>query len=200
MDTMPTTHGLHLAPASPPAPEERDLVDVSLEAWLREFPHMDVATEGLVARIHKISRYIDRTLSETAAEFGLTMGDWELLSSLRRQGPPYRMSPTELAKDMMLSSGTMTNRLDKLEEQGLIIRHPHPEDRRGIQVELTDKGRDLWGTAVDVQAAKEKMFADALSDEEKEMANDLLRKMMLAFQRKAGPLPRRAELAREYEA
>ncbi|MFP5298537.1 MAG: MarR family winged helix-turn-helix transcriptional regulator [Actinomycetota bacterium] len=174
----------------------RDIVDEGLEAWKREFPHMDITTEGLVARIHKISRYIDKTLKETAAEFQLTMGDWELLSSLRRQGPPYRLSPSQLSKDLMLSSGAMTNRLDNLEEAGLIVRLPHPEDRRGVIVELTDKGRDTWGEAVDVQAAKEKMFADALTDEEKDLANDLLRKMLLAFQKK-GSYPRRAELLEE---
>lgn len=178
---------------------EKDLVDVALETWLREFPKMDVTTEGLVSRIHKISRYIDRALTETASEFGLTMGDWELLSTLRRQGPPYCLSPTKLSKDLMLSSGAMTNRLDKLEDQGLIARHPDPSDRRAIQVELTEKGRDLWGTAVEVQASKEKFFADALTDEEKDLANDLLRKMLLVFQKKA-PYPKRSELAKDYES
>lgn len=192
--------GLHLSPTSEGSgAPERDIVDLGIEAWIREFPHMDIATEGLVSRIHKISRYIDRTLSETAAEFGLTVGDWELLSSLRRQGPPYRLSPTQLSKDLMLSSGAMTARLDKLENQGLILRHRDPDDRRGIKVELTDKGRDLWGEAVDVQAAKEKLFADSLTDEEKAQANDLLRKMLIELQRKAGEYPRRAELAKKFE-
>lgn len=197
-------HATRIALLAPPdegagAGSPRDIVDEGLEAWKREFPHMDITTEGLVARIHKISRYIDKTLKETASDFGLTMGDWELLSSLRRQGPPYRLSPSQLSKDLMLSSGAMTNRLDNLEEAGLIVRLPHPEDRRGVIVELTEKGRDTWGEAVDVQAAKEKMFADALTDDEKDQANDLLRKMLLAFQEK-GRYPRRSELAEDYDS
>jgi DNA-binding MarR family transcriptional regulator len=199
MPTLPLTRAFSPgSPAGGPPAERRDLVDVALETWKREFPNMDVTTEGLVSRIHKISRYIDKALSETAQEFGLTVGDWELLSCLRRQGPPYKCSPSELSRDLMLSSGAMTNRLDKLEEQGLIARHPDPSDRRGVQVELTTKGRDIWSEAVDMQAAKEKFFADALTDEEKDLTNDLLRKMLLAFRSK-GPYPRRVELSKKYD-
>jgi DNA-binding MarR family transcriptional regulator len=181
------------------APEEMDRVDIGLEAWKREFPNMDLETEGLVSRIHKISRYIDRAMSETASEFGLTVSDWELMSSLRRQGPPYRLKPSQLCTDMMMSSGAMTARLDKLEQEGLITRTKDPDDRRGVIVELTEKGRDLWGEAVDVQAAKEKMFADALTDREKQLANNMLRKMLITLQRQAGDYPRRIELAKKYE-
>jgi DNA-binding MarR family transcriptional regulator len=172
--------------------EERDVVDRGLEHWKREFPDMDLATEGLVSRIHKISRYIDKAMRETAGEFGLAVSDWDVLSSLRKQGPPYCLKPSELCTDMMLTSGAMTSRLDKLEEQGLVTRTPDPDDRRGVLVQLTDKGRDVWGQAVEVQASKEKFFADVLTDEEKDLTNDMLRKMLLTFQKKSGKVPRRA--------
>ena len=173
---------------------QKDVIDRCIPEWEREFPDMDIATEALVGRIHKISRYILRSLNETAAEFGLTISDWDMLSALRRQGRPYRLSPTALAKELMLSSGAMTNRLDRLEEAGLVRRAPDPDDRRAVRVELTDKGCDVWGEAVGVQAAKEQMFAGELTSDDKEQLNDLLRRMMLTLEEKAGPYPRRSEI------
>jgi DNA-binding MarR family transcriptional regulator len=170
----------------------KDVIDRCIPEWEREFPEMDIATEALIGRIHKISRYVQKSLNETAAEFGLTISDWDMLSALRRQGPPYRLSPTELAKELMLSSGAMTNRLDRLEDAGLVQRRPDPDDRRAVRVELTEKGRDMWGEAVGVQAAKEQMFAGELTAADKEQLNSLLRRMLLTLEEKAGPFPRRA--------
>jgi DNA-binding MarR family transcriptional regulator len=175
-----------------------DIVDRHIADWLREFPDMDVATEGLVERIQKLARYFERSLGETAREFGLTIQDWELLSSLRRVGPPYRLSPSRLASDLMLSSGAMTARLDRLERAGLVRRRPDPDDRRAIRVELTEKGRQTWGAAVDVQAAKERHIAAALSEKEKELLNGLLRRLMRSFEETAGPPPPRSELLEAY--
>jgi DNA-binding MarR family transcriptional regulator len=176
----------------------RDIVDRHIEDWKREFPSMDVATEGLVERIAKLARYFERSLGETATAFGLSMQDWDLLSALRRVGPPYRLSPTQLAGDLMLSSGAMTARLDRLEKAGLIRRRPDPDDRRAIRVQLTEKGSKTWGDAVDVQAERERRIAAALSEREKEILNGLLRRLMLTFEETAGPPPRRAELAEAY--
>jgi DNA-binding MarR family transcriptional regulator len=177
---------------------EPDIVDRHMDDWTREFPGMDVATEGLVERIQKLARYFERTLGETAREFGLTIQDWELLSSLRRVGPPYRLSPSRLASDLMLSSGAMTARLDRLERSGLVRRRPDPDDRRAVRVELTTKGRETWGAAVDVQAAKEHRIAAALSEKEKETLNGLLRRLMRTFEETAGPPPPRSELLEVY--
>ena len=173
---------------------QRDIVDRHLDDWLREFPDMDLATEGLVERILKLSRYFERSLGETARAFGLTLQDWELLGALRRVGPPYRLSPTQLAGDLMISSGAMTARLDRLEKGGLGRRRPDPRDRRAVRVELTAKGSETWGTAVDVQAAKERFIAGSLSEREKEQLNTLLRRLMRSFEATAGPPPRRAEV------
>lgn len=176
----------------------RDIVDRHMTDWEREFPSMDVATEGLVERIQKLARYLERSMGETAREFGLTMQDWELLGALRRVGPPYRLSPSRLADDLMLSSGAMTARLDRLERAGLVRRRPDPGDRRAVRVELTERGRDTWGAAVDVQAEKERRVASALSEREKDALNSLLRELMCSFEETAGPPPRRAELAEAY--
>jgi len=175
-----------------------DIVDRHIRDWVREFPAMDVATEGLVERIAKLARYLERSLGETAADFGLTIQDWELLSALRRVGPPYRLSPSALATDLLLSSGAMTARLDRLERAGLVRRRPDPRDRRSIRVELTDKGSKTWGAAVDVQAARERLVAATLNDKEKATLNDLLRRLMKAFEETAGPPPARAEVLEAY--
>ena len=176
--------------------DRQDVIDRCIPAWEREFPEMDISTEALVGRIHKISRHIMKALNDTAAEFGLTISDWDMLSALRRQGAPYRLSPTELAKELMLSSGAMTNRLDRLEEAGLVRRSPDPGDRRAIRVELTDKGREVWSEAVGVQAAKERMFAGELTVEDKEQLNSLLRRMMLTLEKKTEkPSPQPASVA-----
>jgi DNA-binding MarR family transcriptional regulator len=178
---------------------EQDIVDRHMSDWQREFPAMDVATEGLVERIQKLSRYLERSMGETAREFGLTMQDWELLGALRRVGPPYRLSPSRLADDLMLSSGAMTARLDRLERAGLVRRKPDPDDRRAIRVELTERGRQTWGAAVDVQAEKERRIAAAaLNDGEKDALNAHLRRLMRSFEATAGPPPKRAELAEAY--
>jgi DNA-binding MarR family transcriptional regulator len=174
------------AAAAPPA---QDVVDRMLEIWGRELPDLDLATEGIVERIQKLNKYLDRAINETLTGFGLDRGEWWLLGALRRSGPPYRRSPGHLAQEMGLSSGAMTNRLDRLEERGLVRRLPDPTDRRSLQVELTDAGWQLWQDTVSAQAQKEQFVASALSPGEKDQLNELLRRLMLAFQEQGGPVP-----------
>jgi DNA-binding MarR family transcriptional regulator len=190
-----------MGPKSPKRPRREptpDIVDEHIRDWVREFPSMDVETEGLVERIAKLARYFERSLGETAREFGLTIQDWELLGALRRVGPPYRLSPSRLAQDLLLSGGAMTARLDRLEAAGLVRRRPDPDDRRAVRVELTEKGSKTWGTAVDVQAAKERLIAAALTEKEKQVVNGLLRRLMRTFSEAEGPPPRRAEVLEAY--
>ena len=169
--------------------DQRDLVDGHIEDWLKEFPDLDVETEGLISRIHKISRYIDRILSETAAEFDLSLADWQLLGSLRRGGPPYELTPGQLAERLMISPAAMTSRLDRLEERGLIARHPDPNDRRVTRVQLTKDGVRVWGDAVDVQAAREQMVAASLNEKQKRELNNHLRKLLNTCEEIAGAPP-----------
>src|SRR5919109_21629 len=161
---------------------ERDSIDLFLDAWNEDIPQLDPTVEGIVDRIYTLSKYLRRTMDETLAAFGLNHGEWKVLLALRRSGPPYRRSPGWLAERAGLSSGAMTNRLDRLEEAGLIRRLPDPDDRRALQVELTPKGHEVWEASTGAQAEKEALVASALDERQKQQLTKLLRRLMLAFE------------------
>jgi DNA-binding MarR family transcriptional regulator len=168
---------------------ERDHVDRFLETVNFAFPDIDLEVEGIVDRIGGIGRRLNRTLDATLAEFGLDMTEYRVLSALSQAGEPHRSTPGRLAQRMDLSSGAMTNRLDRMEEAGLIRRLPDPGDRRKVVVELTARGQETYRSAVGVQAQKEALFAAALSDREKAQLNGLLRRLMIEFERREGTRP-----------
>jgi DNA-binding MarR family transcriptional regulator len=170
------------ATTSRQAATEEDTVDRMLRIWKTELPDLDLATEGIVERIQKLNKHLARAMNETLAEFNLDPGEWWLLGALRRSGPPYRLSPGQLAANLGLSSGAMTNRLDRLESAGLLRRLPDPSDRRALKVELTEAGWQAWQDSVGVQARKEFLVASALDPREKETLNALLRRLMLQFE------------------
>jgi len=164
--------------------EQRDHVDRFLETIHFVLPDLDLEVEGIVDRIAGLTRRIHRTMDETLAEFGLDSAEHKALSTLAQAGPPYRSTPGKLARRMDLSSGAMTNRLDRLEQAGLIRRLPDPDDRRGVVVELTDEGRRVYQQAVGAQAKKEALITAALNEREKKQLNSLLRRLMLEFERR----------------
>lgn len=174
--------------ARTPTATEPDQVDASLEVWARELPDLDLETEGIVERIYKLERHIDATMRETLDDFELSYGEYKLVMHLRYGGPPYRGKPGKLAKWLGLSTGAMTNRLDNMERRDLIRRLDDPDDRRGVIIELTADGKDLWDRAVGVQAEKESIVANALDADERRQLNELLRRLMNAFERDHGPL------------
>jgi DNA-binding MarR family transcriptional regulator len=165
-------------------PIERHHIDTFIES-IRDGlpPELDLTVEGAVERIMGLSRRLKRMMEETLAEHELTWGEWKVLGVLQHQGPPHRDSPGKLAEQVELSSGAMTNRLDRLEEAGLIRRLPDPSDRRGVQVELTEAGADAYRQATATQGAKEALVVAALNEREREQLNVLLRRLMIAFER-----------------
>src|SRR3954447_19768245 len=165
---------------------EKDHVDDFLAAIAAELPDLDLRVEGIVDRIGGLSRRIHRLLDETLAEHRLTHREFRGLSLLRRAGPPYTQTPGELAAQADLSTGAMTNRLDRLEDAGFVRRLPDENDRRSVQVELTPAGREAYERAVAAQAAKESLIAGALSPREQDELNRLLRKVMRAFEARDG--------------
>jgi DNA-binding MarR family transcriptional regulator len=166
-----------------------DHVDRWLDRVGEVLPDIDLEVEGIVDRIGGIGRRLNRALDETLGEFGLDTVEYKLLNTLAMAGPPYRSTPGRLAQRMDLSTGAMTNRLDRLEEAGLVRRLPDPGDRRRVAVELTEQGHETWRGAVGVQAQKEALFAAALNDREKAQLNGLLRLLMIEFERREGSRP-----------
>ncbi len=120
-------------------------------------------------------------MATTLEEYELAARTYKMLGRLRYQGPPYRMSAGQLAESMGLSSGAMTNRLDRLEQAGLVRRLDDPDDRRAVLVEPTEAGLAAWDRAVGTQAEREARIASALSEDEKKQLHDLLRRLMVAF-------------------
>jgi len=163
---------------------EQDHIDRFLERFGSRLPPMDLVVEGIVDRIMGLTRRLNHEMEETLEGLGLNYGEWKVLGTLWRTGEPHRLSPGQLARIEELSSGAMTNRLDRLEEAGHVRRLPDPEDRRGVQVELTAKGRKTWEKAVAAQAEKEAVVASALNDREKQQLTNLLRKLMLGFEQR----------------
>ena len=161
--------------------EAQDRLDASLRVWAREIPELNALTEGIVERIEILAKAFDRSLEETLREFGLDRRSYHLLGRLRSYGPPYRRSPGQLAADMRLSSGAMTNRLDRMEAAGLIRRLPDPSDRRGTLIEPTEAGNATWDRTTGTQARREAMMASVLEPEEREELHRLLRRLMRAF-------------------
>lgn len=159
----------------------RDHVDEMLDVWVREIPDLDKLTEGIIERIQILNWNFNQSLDEVLEEYDLDRREFGLLGKLRRHGPPYQASAGRLAADLRLSSGAITNRLDRMEAAGLIRRLPDPSDRRGTLVEPTEKGHAAWDATVGASARREAAALAVLTAREKEQLHDLLRDLMQSF-------------------
>ena len=158
----------------------RDHVDKRLEELCDDLPDLDLDVEGIVERIQGLDKRLRQAMEETLDDHGLSYGEWRLLCNLH-SSHERTSTPGELSAKLELSSGAMTNRIDRLEHDGLVKRHRDPDDRRGVRVALTDAGAETWVQSTNTQAIKEKLIAGALSKPEQHQLNALLRKLMLAF-------------------
>lgn len=153
----------------------------AIEQWRRERPDLDVRPMAVIGRISEAANLISRErLAPVFARFGLQQGEFDVLATLRRSGAPYALTPTALYEATMVTSGAMTNRLDRLEKAGLIARRPHPGDRRGVMVQLTGKGRELIEEAVTVHVANEHRVLAGVTVEEQERLIELLEKVIVS--------------------
>jgi DNA-binding MarR family transcriptional regulator len=160
---------------------ERDGVDLILEQWARERPDLDVSPIGVIGRISRLARELEQRLEPVYREHGLEPGWYDVLATLRRAGPPYRLRPTEFTTTLMLTSSGTTKRLDRLEQAGLIARTPDPGDRRGTLITLTEAGHELLDTAIEAHVANEHRQLAALSGAEQRELAGLLRKLQLGL-------------------
>ena len=127
-----------------------DAVDAILAQWARERPDLDASPMGPIGRIKRCAALIEHRLDTNFAQFGLSLWEFDMLAALRRSGAPYRLSPTELFSTLMVTSGTMTHRLKRLEASGWIARVPNALDARSMLVELTESGFALIDRAVEL--------------------------------------------------
>jgi DNA-binding MarR family transcriptional regulator len=159
----------------------KDGVDVILEQWRRERPDLDPSPIGVIGRISRLARELEQRLEPVYREHGLEAGWHDVLATLRRSGPPYRLRPSEFTGALMLTSSGTTKRLDRLEQAGLITREPDPRDRRGILITLTPKGIELIDALTAAHLENERRVLAALSAAEQDRLAGLLRKLQLGL-------------------
>lgn len=161
------------------AREQRDGVDRLIEQWRKEMPGLAVDAMELIARLGRAAALGERKIAEEIGRFGLKVGEFDVLAALRRAGTS--VTPTELYRSLMLSSGGMTHRIDRLESAGLVERREDERDRRGYRIALTRKGRELIEKAVVAHVENEERLLAALGKSERDTLNGLLRKLLLSL-------------------
>jgi DNA-binding MarR family transcriptional regulator len=155
-----------------------DDVDVILSAWRRERPDLDVTPLEVLSRVSRLARRLDLARGSAFADHLLDGWAFDVLSALRRAGEPYELSPGQLVQQTLVTSGTMTNRVDRLERSGFVERRPDPSDRRGVLVHLTPSGRDVVDAAMADLIEQEKTLLSELSPTDQATLASLLRRML----------------------
>ena len=158
----------------------RDHVDEILDQWRQQRPDVDVSPMGVVGRVKRLARVFEHGTRETFAQHELEPWEFDVLASLRRAGPPYRLSAGRLGRALMITSGTVTNRLDRLESAGLIRRTDDPDDRRGVLIELTAKGLRRVDSVLTHHLRTEAQLIAALTNPQQERLAELLRRLLVA--------------------
>lgn len=158
--------------------EAPDPVDEIIEQWRRERPDLDPSGKAITGRIIRLEPLLQQAFGEAFAPLGINESDFGVLVVLRRSGAPFELTPSELARHRMITSGGMTAALDRLERKGLLVRSPNPNDRRGSLVRLTDEGRAVVDRAMELHSASELRLVAALTAREREQLATLLRKLL----------------------
>lgn len=166
-----------------------DEVDRLVAAWQRERPDLEVGPMQVLSRVSRLARHLDRQRSSAFAAHGLEAWEFDVLAALRRAGSPYQLSPGQLLKETLVTSGTMTNRVDRLEIRGLVAREDHPEDRRGVLVRLTHTGRSSVDEALSDLLQAEHTILAALPAAEQTQLTTALRQLLLPYEGTADSLP-----------
>ena len=159
-----------------------DRADIAVKQWERERPELPALPMAVFGRLADAAERVTRDhMDPLFAQSGLQRGEFDVLATLRRSGAPYRLSPTQLYGALMISSGGMTNRLDRLEHAGLVERRPDPGDRRGKLIALTEAGKRVVDETIVRHVANEERLLAVLTRREQEQLNELLRKLITAL-------------------
>ena len=151
-----------------------DAVDAILRQWARERPDLDASPMGPIGRINRCAALLGQRLDANFAKFDLNLWEFDMLATLRRAGAPYRLSPTALFSTLMVTSGTMTHRLKRLEASGLVERMPNEHDARSMLVALTPEGRELIDRAVESHVENERELLSGLSAAQRQQLDEAL--------------------------
>lgn len=158
-----------------------DEVDRLVEAWRVERPDLDVEPLQVLSRVSRLARHLDRARRAVFAAHDLESWEFDVLTALRRAGEPYQLSPGRLLRATLVTSGTMTNRIDRLQAAGLVQRHPDPQDKRGVQVRLTEAGRTRVDAAFADLLDREHDILHGLSPADQRTLAGLLRGLLIPF-------------------
>lgn len=156
-----------------------DEVDRLIAAWQFERPDLDVEPFHILSRVTRLARHLDIARREAFAAHDLETGEFDVLAALRRSGQPYNLSPSQLLGLTLVTSGTMTNRIDRLEAKGMVERLPDPKDGRGVIVHLTPAGSVAVDQALTDLLDRERVLLDSVSTEKRTVIADLLRQIVL---------------------
>ena len=159
----------------------RDEVDELVEAWARERPDLDLAPVEVFSRIGRLSRHLDLARRHAFTTAQVESWEFDVLAALRRAGAPYELSPGRLLRETLVTSGTMTNRVDRLAGRGLVERLPDPRDRRGVLVRLTPEGKDAVDAAFERLLEAEQTFLAGLPEKDRVRLAALLRTLLAPF-------------------
>ncbi|MBK3645539.1 MarR family winged helix-turn-helix transcriptional regulator [Streptomyces sp. MBT33] len=162
--------------------ERKDAVDAIIDQWARVRPDLDTRAMEVFGRIYRLSRTMGDRMEKAYAPYGISRGEFDVLATLRRSGEPYTLSPRQLSATLMLTTGGMTGRLDKLENAGLLRRSPDPHDRRALQVTLTEKGLEVIDRAVGAGLAVQTEALSTMNDEQADQLAGLLRELLAGAQ------------------
>lgn len=162
----------------------RDDVDRLVEAWAAARPDLDLAPMQVLSRVTRLCRQLDSARRSAFTQHGVEPWEFEVLAALRRAGPPYQLSPGRLLRETLVTSGTMTNRIDRLEQRGLVTRLPDPHDRRGVLVRLTERGRGTVDGALASLLEHERSLLAALDEGDQRTLSTLLRRLSVSLERR----------------
>ncbi|MBW9068520.1 MarR family winged helix-turn-helix transcriptional regulator [Agrobacterium pusense] len=162
--------------------EPLDRVDHILAQWRRERPDLDVEPMALLGRLNRLTTHLAREVETVLLKHGLSSSAFDVLATLRRSGSPYRLSPGDLLAMTMVSSGTMTNRIDQLEKAGFVKRIHNPNDRRSVLISLTEPGLSIVEEAVGAHVENQQRLVASLSEEERTTLNLLLKRFLRDFE------------------